>query len=140
MEQPSLGCPFSLTSTLWICWRNFRKLHCGRDYVGIIFGRATERTASIWDRRLERLNRTTRRVKHRFHPKCGSVLNRVFTGGFVQRPIWAITAPRTVALFATSVLPGHISCQGNSLSGASTIRFECEILRRPQSIGGPGSA
>lgn len=34
----SRGSPPSLTSTLWICWRNSRKLHYSRDPVGIIFG------------------------------------------------------------------------------------------------------
>jgi hypothetical protein len=53
------------------------------------------------------------RVKHTFHPKCGSVPIRAFNPGvwFVQRPIWAITAARIVALFATSVLPGPVICQ-----------------------------
>jgi hypothetical protein len=42
-----VGFAFSLTSTLCSCWRNFGKLHCTRDCVGIIFARATERRAFV---------------------------------------------------------------------------------------------
>jgi hypothetical protein len=67
-----------LTSTLWICWRNSRKLHYSRDYVGIILGYAIETTAFV--KTAVCLFGTAEpnepRVKQTFHPKCGSVPNR----------------------------------------------------------------
>ena len=53
MEQfIQVGFPFSLTSTLCICWRNFGKLHCNRDYVGIIFALRHQKEGICWDRPL----------------------------------------------------------------------------------------
>jgi hypothetical protein len=69
---------FSLTSTLCICWRNYRKLHCSRDYVGIIFGCAIETTAFVKTAicLFGTAEPNEPRVKQTFHPKCGSVPNR----------------------------------------------------------------